>query len=451
MALLAVSGSCMAQAAFSHKDSRQIRKSAQLKRADRPKMMRSFAQGTQGSPIMLPGQETVYVYDGAEWLEDSKYTYKYDTSGKTLSLVVDDGVTQTKSEYEYNADGMETSEITSVAEDGGDFMYSGKLQKEYDKVVGDFVVSSLEYAWNEGDWAIANMGRTWKRDVARDANGNVTGVLVNTYHADKFEETMRTTITYNAEGKADTWKYEELTYDGVSEPAMEEFYTLKEMEWENTDGQIVTMDLKDFYTGDNRLKRAVVIEPGDVNTGVITAEYKENGDYSYLFYYTVDKNADKYSMTYTDANGSYIEESVYYEDLNADGAVSEDEMMGGMTAKVEFDEHRNVVSEAVYEGDEMMDGMKYEYKYLPGCDYPSEQIYYVWNPDISDYEPFMKVVGTDFSDVTASVTGVEADASEEGTAVYNTQGVKLGTSAGNLPAGLYIVRSGSKAVKVVKK
>lgn len=98
-----------------------------------------------------------------------------------------------------------------------------------------------------------------------------------------------------------------------------------------------------------------------------------------------------------------------------------------------------------------MEGLKYEYKYKDGCDYPEEQIHYQWNPDTEEYEPFLKVVATDFHDVTNSIKdGLQADGNVEN-AVYNVQGVKMGSSLDNLPSGLYIVKSAGKTSKVFKK
>lgn len=451
MALLAVSGSCMAQARFNHKAHRLELRGAQVKKQCRPTDARNLVAGKSGGSIFLPTHEATYAYDGAEWMEDASYTYRYDSKGNVLSQIVDDGVSKTKSVYEYNADGMETKELTMVDDGAGGFANSGKLEQKYDKVVKDFVVSSFEYAWNSTDWNMVDMGRTWERSVGRNDQGNVTGVTTNTYHAGMFEELMKTSVTYGPDGKADTWRYDELVYDGVNDPAMEEFYTLRNMEWENTDGQVVIMDLNDFYTGNNRLKSAIVVEPGEVQAGNILADYKDNGDYSYMFYYNGTFDGDGYSKTFIDGNGSYEEESAYYFDANLDGLMTEDEKQSGMTAKVVFDDHGNVVSETIFEDGEMVDGMKYEYTYAPEYDYPTEQVYYGWNPDLMDYEPFIKIVSTDFTDVTTSISEVETSRGEDATAVYNTQGVKVGTSTDALPKGLYIVKSGGKTKKMMKR
>lgn len=451
MAFLAVSGSCMAQAKFSHKATRLKLKSEQVKIQCRPTDARNLVAGKSGGSIFLPTQEATYVYDMDNWMEDATYTYEYDTDGRKVSQIVDDGFGQTKSEYEYNADGMETCETTSSAEEGNDFVYTNKLSHGYDKVVKDFVVNSVESVWDGGLWNMVGMGRTWKKDVSRDVKGNVEGMSTKTYFQDKFEELMKTTITYGVDGNPATWKYEELAYDGVNEPAMEEYYTLKNMVWENTDGQVLASTIDEFYTGANRLRSAEVVEPGYGTTGTIAAEYKADGSYSYLFYYTGSFEADGYSKSYVDENGSYVEESNYYVDMDADGMVTEDEKVGGMRMEVKFDGHGNVVSEALYEDGEIMDGMKYEYTYSPDYDYPTEQVYYMWNPELSQYEPFIKIVSTGFTDVTTSISEVETSRGEGATAVYNTQGVKVGTSTDVLPKGLYIVKSGGKTKKMMKR
>lgn len=355
-------------------------------------------------------------------------------------------------EYEYNDDGL----WTSMTETYNNAVYphwasSMRQTRQFDPVVKDLVVESMEYSLKNDEWALLDEGRTWKRTVSRDDKGNVTGVSVATYYLENFETTRKTTVTYNQDAVADTWKYEELSSDQDGGLYMEEFFTLHDMEWQSTDGQIVAEDITALFAGNNRLKSAIVSE-GSEDVGSLSATYEENGNYSYTSNYFGDiLEYEVATITYPDSYGSVTEEYVYYADVNGDGVVTEDERLESYKSVVSCDEHGETVSEETFIDDEFDSGIKYDVEYGE-YSYPETMTVSEYDYDTDSYVPFIKIVRSNFVDVSdASVEDVMAAPGQGVTEVYSLQGLKLGGRIDNLPAGLYIVRTDGKVSKLLKR
>jgi len=441
----------MAQPAFTHKLRQKVHKTVKAGDIKAKKALRVSASRQAKAALLRPAGETVYYYDAGEWVEDSRYTYEYDSKGNVTTEVLGYETDKIKTVYGYDADGRKISEQTSYSSEDGPYENTEKKEYAYDPIVKDFIVENSYYSWADGQWNLdGSQGTTWIKNVKRNADSKVTGVAVKTYFQNQYSDLSNTYIEYGADGKAKSWRYDELYYDGVTE-AMEEYYTLSDLKWHETDGQIVARDIEELFVGNNRLTSATVTEPEYGVTGTLTGEYQDNGDYSVTSYYMQENEADVLRVTHTDGNGSYIEYQDYYIDANADYVLDDEELDISAQYEVVYDECGYLVQESFTEDGMLMEGAKYEYRYMDGCDYPVEQIHYTWNPDIEDYEPFLKVVATDFRDVTNSIKdGIQADGNVE-TAVYNVQGVKMGSSVDSLPSGLYIVKSAGKTTKVLKK
>lgn len=404
------------------------------------------------STNIRPQHEETFYYEDEEWLADGTYDYTYDKVGNIVKAIeaFEDGATQTI--YEYNENGMETSKTTTTDDGSGNFENTSLLTKEYDSKVPSLVTSSLEYAWNETGWQMISAGRTWKRDVSRDNNGNVTGVSLSVYYQGVFDECYRSTLTYGDDGKAATWKYEELMYDEESASlTWQAVYSMKDIVWNNTNGQIVNFEMEDFFSGDNRIASATVIDEEEAIEYHVSAAYEDNGCYSYTV--TSDNPVTKgtFSYTITDENGSYIQQAESQEDTNYDGIIDYQDETYTEKMEATYDGHGNIVFEGSYEDDEIASALKYEYTYGEAdTDYPSEQIHYEYDPDTDEYVPFIKVVSSDFIDVRNSIRSINTS-STDATSVYNLQGMRLADVADQLPAGIYIVRNGQQTHKIVKR
>jgi len=413
---------------------------------------RTAARKAASDATLLPRHEQTYYYEDGEWVEDGTFELEYDSRGKVVQQTESygDGATMTTCEYDEN--GMETSKIVAEDDGEGNFVNSSMLLKQYDGRVTSLTTSSLEYTWQDGDWQMISAGRTWRRDVSRDSKENVTAVSLSTYYNGDFEETYRSSIGYGDDGKATIWKYEELGYDATTGTfTMNPVYTFSNIEWKNTNGQIVNFETTDFFVGDNRISAATVTDEEDGAEQQLTASYEENGNYTYRLtcsnpvfdgtcYYTVD-----------DSNGSYTMYAESANDTNCDGIIDEQDEVYTEKVVVKYDEHGNITEETSYDDGSIASALKYEYVYgNADSDYPTEQIHYEYDADADEYVPFIKVVSTDFIDVTDSIRTIDA-ASASHTSVYNMQGIRLGDNAENLPSGLYIVRNGGHTSKILKK
>lgn len=392
------------------------------------------------APIYRPAHEEEWIYED-EWVKEADIDYTYDVLGNITTQLNYDDLSKNLTVYEYAANGLWSSQTQSTAEGSDEFVNTERRTRVFDNIVEDLVIESNAYNWDGNDWASVDNGHTWRRIVSRDTKGNITGISVEVPGENSFEATRRSTITYNADGLADTWKYEEYTYDGETF-FWEEFYTLTDLVWQQTDGQItVEDDLAAFFTGDNKLKSATVNEPEIGVTGFITATYEDNGSYTYTFTYNGDvPESDVCSYTVTDANGSYTIENTY----SVDG-----EAMETSKFEVTVNDYGEVILEEEFMDDEQLGGVKNDLTY-GSYDYPEERIISEFDPESGEYLPFIKVISSDFTDITTNaITDTATPESPADSKVYDMLGRRVDPTSGNLPAGVYIVTGNGHAKKIL--
>ena len=192
----------------------------------------------------------------------------------------------------------------------------------------------------------------------------------------------------------------------------------------------------------------------------------QEGKADFVFTATLADGTEKMVKTYTvtDENGSFVEEHAYYMDENEDGELTEDEC-SRESLVMKYDKYGNCTLEE-YRGQEtpadeleMISGTRTVYTYNEAANAVEEALQEEYMVEYDDesgevisgqYEPTMKIVYSDFADVTAVRSVTTADAGRAVT-VYNLQGVAVGTSTDSLPAGIYIVKKGTVAYKVVKR
>lgn len=193
-------------------------------------------------------------------------------------------------------------------------------------------------------------------------------------------------------------------------------------------------------------------EPDYGVVGTITATYEENGSYSYAFNYIDPVASDVFKVTYTDENGSWEEELLYYEDMDEDGELSEEELMESSKVVVTCNEMGDITSEEYYFYDMFDSGAKYDMVY-GDYSYPMEWTMSEYDYDLEDYLPFLKLVRSNYVDVTntTAINGVQTRPATDVEGVYNMQGVRIGQSSDRLPAGIYIVKKDGKTQKIVRK
>lgn len=412
----------------------------------------NVAVATENTPLLKPAHEEEWLYEDGGWFKAGDYYYTYDASGNKIIEKYSDGEGVSKTVSEYDSNNNAVSVITSYSEDGTEFVNSTKRLRTYDEKVADLIVDSQSFTWSNGDWSLVSDGYTYKRIVDRNDNGSITGVSVESYFMGNYEQQLKSTLTYNSDGLAQTWMFEELGYaDGGKDLVMKEVFTLTDMRWYTTDGQILVMDdLSDFFTDKyNRLKGATVYSGGNI-TGTVEATYSEKGDYTYTYNYTTEPYAKEvYSHSVTDENGSYVETTMAYEDLNADQQLSDDELVLKAELTVVKDRYGRVVEEYAVANDEVQFRGKYDYTYSEDYgSYPLEQIFYDYDFKSSQFVPFLKIVANDFYDVTSSIDNVTSSDELSDEAIYNVQGVKLNVEEKDLAPGLYIIKKAGKCKKI---
>lgn len=452
VALASGSIASQAQSRFSHQT---VGKSLTLKtaRGTMSALNGALPKKAEAASLYMPKHEKTYEYMDGEWMDGGDYYYEYDKRGNILTLTYDDGYTKTRAAITYDDNDMWTEQVTSISEDGGEYVNSERKTRKYDPIVKDLVVELRSYVWQDGQWTV--MGNANKRDISRDSRGYVEGMVISTWYDGAFSPLERTTVTMDDIEQPGTWLHERIDENG----AWSEEQTLKDMTWASCDGQIVAYDYGDFFAGNNRLKKATAWN-GGVQTGLISAVYDETGKTENrtisLTYLKVEGSDEPYGRddveyNYTDDNGSFVSTDKYYSDVNGDNVLTDDELTESYKSILQIDDHGNEVLAEEYEGDELIAGTKTERTYDPETDALKETVSSEYDYEAGKYVPMMKIVSDEFVDVTDGIVSAQTQQSVGRTEVYTLSGIKVGDSINGLPAGVYVVKSGNKTFKVVKK
>ncbi len=372
-----------------------------------------FAPATQAesTSVWKPLKETAFEYMEGDWLEYATMDYTYDDGGNIITNILDDGETKSKTTSKYDRYNNLTETIIQIWGNGA-WVNAEKKEYAYDDVVTDYQIASSIYTWDadKNDW-ITNYSH--KKVITRNENGYVTSLSIQLLGINnKYDELERTVIVYT-DGKylpATTWTYYKLDYNDNNELEFMEMTKYDNMKWETTDGQILETN-ENFMSGNNRLKSAKIYDLG-VETAKFEASYPEGNkkrDYDATISSITGPDQIIRKLTELDDNGSYIQKYIESLDENGDGIIEEYEEH----ILVMYDDHKNVVAEegfAIMEGiKEQMDGRKVEYTYGTH----DETLQYVdsaWNPDLEIYEPMMKIVGSNYTEIViTSIEHTQAD------------------------------------------
>lgn len=413
-----------------------------------------------GKSQFLPKQETLYEYDGEGWNKMGEYAYTYDADGNITSIkdVSEDGVSLT--ERTKSDDGLVSTEINKVSEDGGQsYVNTSKLVQRYDPVVTNLVVEKTRYAWNEdaNDWEATT--DAYRRDIKRDADNNIVGLNISVPYVGSYDVIQKYTNTVDPETKQiATYRFEELGYDDNFEPMWQTSEYLTNLKWKETNGQIVSQYDEWMQWGNKLLSGNLSYEEnGETqNFGSINVEYAEDGGYKEVFDYTDELERTTTTKTIDDANGSYTMEQKTLVDLNGDMVLTDDEVSDWTKEVLKYDSHKNLVEDEYYMLDEdgaalmKVEGNKTEYKYDAAYgDAVRETVVSEYDFDMQDYMPTTKIVVDSYYDMTDGINNVSKGSVAEAS-VYNLQGMKLNASELAGGKGLYIVKKGNKTIKIVK-
>jgi len=422
-----------------------------------PKMKKATAKGASENAIWKATHEKSYGYEYEEdpsagaWVDYGDYYLTYDNKGNILTETYTSDGESERVTYQYDANGMKISSLSETIAEDGTATPSEKLTIAYDSIVTNKIIKNEQLMWNDGEWVA--MGNNYTRTITRDENGNVTSEVIAVLYQGVYDPTRRTTITYK-DGKAERYLLEELVSADDGGFEWEFSVGLKDMVWENTNGQVLG-ELNDFFEGDNRLKSAseynIQAEGEEYTFATITVEYKDNGGYK-----LTESNQGINTIvekTYTDDNGSYEYSQVYYY-----GKVKPENIMDNYKVVETFDAKGNETFYGEYQTIDnpqkptLASASKVEYTYDETTGAWTEMVQSDYDMETEQYIFGIKVVADEFVDVT-KIDGIKAvhNSLNANAAVYNLQGVRVGDSLNNLPTGLYIQKIGNKTVKVVKK
>lgn len=253
------------------------------------------------------------------------------------------------------------------------------------------------------------------------------------------------TIEYGTDGKAseiDIEEYEGTDTAGNPRWEYEEVYT--DIEWLNTDGQI--LQTVNLFQGANRILSAS-IQDEDV-IGTIEVEYTDNGSFT-ATYILDDEMSGEHLLGVTsfevlDEYGSYKSSlcAIYSFDGVVDDKIEQEQT-------VMYDEHGTVIMQETIEkeDDEVKKWQKviYEPEYDPTYGYLLSYQLNLCDKDTGEPKPLQL---TEYSDYIgfSGVNEVNASTSEDPVVYYDMQGRRVDNPA---KGGIYIRRTGLTTDKII--
>lgn len=411
----------------------------------------------EGSPIMRPERCVEYEYDKGDWSLFRTTDYLYDAKGNILSQarVYGDGESSTI-DYIYDSFGMKTSEL-SMRNDNG-VIERNRTIMAYDPIVHDFEISNTSYDWENEAWK-ENRNRT--STVTRDAAGNVTEVVRVIISGGKVLERNRMVVSYGQDGKATEINfYKDTSSDGAEPVWSLESFSLKNIVWYATDGQIMSRervyDIIDCENSSNLLKSVDVIDDDNKNCHY---EYQyvadAPGDFireRHILNGEKVQIAEKTIKQYVDYGG-WIMTGYNYE--SSDG-ISDEPVTTGVVKKL-YDSHGNLIEDSYiqYSGDENVTLTYASIDYYENTYDDKGNLIEVIEGDqhlkedgtLSEPTPSYKYVYSGYKDVTdqSGVEGIESDDADAPVIYFDLQGFPV-EKPGH---GLYIRKQGNRVSKIL--
>ncbi len=417
---------------------------AELK-AKSEKRMEAARKGPRhatGSEKWLPGTIATYFwnYDEQDWnlYETEKRTYFAN------GLLETQESSSNKTTYTYNERGLESS-VTYSFFDGEKYVNSSKSEYGYDSRI-DVETEYKSFFWDEEEnkWSLNGDD---KNVITRNEAGNITKVEQYSSYSGEMTLGEVSEIKYGSDGKAT-----EITNTDTDDNEIE--LQLKDIVWQNTNGQIFItdyndLDAEDYFEGANRIKSATATVYDSFKEPVyITAEYPDNkGSYKVQLTYN---GKLIYSMDYTvlDSYGSYSSEEYEVDfDYNEEtGALTEDGESRYKEAAT-YDAYGIMTS---YMSSSVSDDYSYtreeknEVTYDSTYGYPTEVIS-MWLNEEGVWEHNSRKVYSDYKDFS-SVAAIES-ADDAPVQYFNLNGMPV--DGNKLAPGIYIRRQGNKATKLI--
>lgn len=409
------------------------------------------AKSAESAATWRAGTQKAFGWNGEGWELEETYKISYDEKGqKTVQTVTDADGYVNKETYTWNENGQLATRFNEVDKDGtGNFENYSRLSREYDTRLTSFITFNDQQVFSAGEWTPSN---NYKQTITRDDAGNITLMERSVFFQGIYDPTYRLSISYGEDGKADMIVAEELTYDyGTDEYLWVETVRYTDIEWEETNGQIVGIEEdNDLFMGDNKMKSAIVIVDG-------MSEYLNVDYYGESFVATITMWGD---------NGMKIRLTIAYDVLDSDGVPEQlnhgfkivqtaEILMMDMVMATEvasytyiYDSNDLIILELAQIGEgessEIVSMVEGEVEYDEENGYPLS-----WT--VREYDPDMDVMvesfRAEYSDyINCSLTGIsDTMVEQEAPVYYNLQGQRVQNPA----EGIFIKVNGNKAEKVM--
>lgn len=433
--------------------------------------------------------------NGATWTKSSDIAFSYDNKGNLLSRketsTVSGGIDL--SEYTYDAQGHNTSSkwtINNTPYSYSEFLYD-------DPILKDLYMGCLSYSYDEATKKWINPKEQNRLSFTRNSQNNITEVSKTSISSS--EGIITRDMLSNTYDKSGT-KITSMITKSYSSYKGETSYGKQALDlvWHKTNGQVYDFDKVCFTSleleedTDNLLKSGSIYTLAPDGTGcynIYTFQTTYDGKGGYVRE-TTDYFKKFFRVTKTvsdDGTEHYIDES--YKDYNGDGTYSSNEIVqkretviktingrrlqdwfkswsynedGTEEMRYEYtsthDAHGNntiYVAYISYDQGQTWSmnilGERHTYEYDEATGEMLSDLYERYNTETQQYEKHSKYMYSQIEDVATAVGLPSADNSEAPTAVYNLQGVYMGTTTNQLPAGIYIIKQGGKTYKTLKR
>lgn len=250
-------------------------------------------QTEEVTPVWKPAYAVRTNWNGMEWKDYAKYTFTYDSKGRTLVEMAENlDKTQTQFypfsliEYTYDNLGRLCKSDVKAGFSPDELILVSTTETFYDEIRTDIVVEQNSYDIASDGTKSLNAD-SYKQIIERNEDNKIISMYAFTWYDGDFLEVQSLETEYGEDGNPTTITESVLTQNtesGLLEVKPNEVYT--NCKWKSCNGQFITIDEITF--GDNLLIQAIVntAEQSDIN---MTVEYPGNeydfistSEYSYL-------------------------------------------------------------------------------------------------------------------------------------------------------------------------
>lgn len=398
-------------------------------------------------------------WNGMDWKEYAKYTFTYDSEGRTLTELAENlDKTQTQFypfsliEYTYDDLGRIVKSNVRAGFHIEDMHLVSTTETFYDEIRQDVVIEQNSYDVASDGTKSLNAD-SYKQIIERDEANKITAMYAFTWYDGDFLEVQSLELEYGEDGNPSTITESVLTQEtetGPLEVKPNVIYT--DCKWMACNGQIISLD--DITVGDNLLTQAKVNtnEQADI---LMTVEYPGN-EYDFIstseyVYLTIIPTTSVISYKDFGDKGFYSK-TVTDQDLTSVGAYPVQSISQTL---YQYDDYGNLLQaqDQTYYGHTIINSWKKGVvENDPNTGFPSTYIHSTYQlQEGSDYygswEDDYKITYGNWID-TADINDIILDTDNcAPIEFFNLSGIKVDSPT----SGIYIRKQGNRIQKVIIK